>query len=186
MTVLLLSIAINHTLKNKHQQQLIVYDIPKISVIQVAEGNSGIMIADRLLTDTSALVKFNILPYWGVCGFTKDGIKIVERNNQKLSINTMWYQNNTIRFRDKTILIVSDTNIVNRGEWFPVGIDYLILSGNVKVMLTELIKKFRFKNLVIDSSNSYYQSVCWRKEANLLGIGCYSVPESGAFVAQFR
>jgi len=63
-----------------------------------------------------------------------------------------------------------------------ITIDYLILSGNINLTVTEIQKFFQFKNLIIDSSNKPYRINQWKKECEMLGVKYHSVIDHGAFI----
>ncbi len=187
--VLILSLQINESVQLKKQQQLIVYNVPKVSAVNAISGNDGLFIADSALLNNKSMMMFNVIHYWWDCGVNEDRISTVLLGNKKgnhLQNDQFLYFKNFLRFNDKTVLILNDTNLMKKRISFPLELDYLVLSKNMKVHLKELASKFHFKQLIIDSSNSLSRADRWIKEAEQLGIACYSVQRKGAFVVQFE
>ncbi len=64
----------------------------------------------------------------------------------------------------------------------PLSIDFLILSNNVPYTISELCGIFRFETLIVDSSNSYYQTKKWKEQCREMNTACYVVKEQGAYL----
>ncbi|MCX6245378.1 MAG: ComEC/Rec2 family competence protein [Bacteroidetes bacterium] len=84
-----------------------------------------------------------------------------------------------IGFCGKRILILNRK--VPRMSMKKMKLDYLIITGNPKVTLKEVLHCFNVKQVVIDLSNSLWKAKEWIREARGLGVKCYSVGLSGAF-----
>ena len=82
-------------------------------------------------------------------------------------------------FRGKRIAIL--TQKIPARSAGSLDVDYLVLSGNPKVRLQDIIKHIRAKVVIIDASNSSWRAAGWMKEAHWLGMRCHSVAVSGAF-----
>jgi len=66
-----------------------------------------------------------------------------------------------------------------------MNVDYLIVSGSPKVKLRDIMKHLRPGLVILDASNPPWKVKAWIKEANGLGVRCYSVSLSGAFREAF-
>jgi competence protein ComEC len=66
-----------------------------------------------------------------------------------------------------------------------LDVDYLIVSGNPRVRLKELMTHFKTGKVILDASNPPWSIKAWMKEAHWLGLQCYSVSVSGAFREEF-
>ena len=87
---------------------------------------------------------------------------------------------NFIQFNNRRFAIVNAGNYLNVSE-YPILVDYLIISGNIKVEIGELLDSYKPKMIIFDSSNSRYRSDKWIAECAQFNIPCYSVLKSGAF-----
>jgi hypothetical protein len=63
-------------------------------------------------------------------------------------------------------------------------VDYLIIGNNAVRSLETLTGSITFGYLILDSSNSMSYASRIGKEAERLGVRCYSVQEKGAFVSE--
>ena len=95
--------------------------------------------------------------------------------------HTIFIKNNIIRFYDKVIAIVNEYNfqsIASSG----LSVDYLILSGNIKTNISNLLHSYKPRLVIIDSSNSMKKTEAWLNECKTIDIPCYAVLKSGAYV----
>jgi len=75
--------------------------------------------------------------------------------------------------------------MIGEGYSKPINVDYLLISNNPKLKITQVLKKFNCKKLIFDSSNSEYKIAAWKKECLALNQSFYAVSESGAFELEF-
>ncbi len=90
---------------------------------------------------------------------------------------------NFIGFGGKRIVIIDQKSKDN--SELVLGVDYLIISGNPKSDLKDILKHFRPGIVILDASNALWKVKEWMKEAHWLGVHCYSVSVSGAFTDEF-
>ena len=64
-------------------------------------------------------------------------------------------------------------------------IDYLVLRDNFKVDFETILKKIKFKELVIGSCIKKYRADRLRSQAEKLNLKTYSIPHQGALVINF-
>ncbi len=83
-----------------------------------------------------------------------------------------------IQFMNRRIGIISES--LPTGFSDTLKLDLVILRGNPKISINEIIKVFSPNQIVIDASNSWYNSKNWKEQAVEVGITCYSVVEEGA------
>lgn len=96
----------------------------------------------------------------------------------------MFYKKgNFIGFGGKRIVII-DQKIKNNSNLI-LGVDYLIISGNPRSDLQDILKHFRPGIVILDASNAPWNVKKWMKEAHWLGVHCYSVSLSGSFTDMF-
>ncbi len=63
-----------------------------------------------------------------------------------------------------------------------ISLDYLILSDNPKIEISQLLKTYRCQQIIIAPSNAPWNVKKWKKELAQLEIPSWFVKESGAFV----
>ncbi|MCX6292101.1 MAG: ComEC/Rec2 family competence protein [Bacteroidetes bacterium] len=183
-TVVLFTFFIMDNMQWNRQKQLIVYDIPKTSAVNLIDGTSSVLIADSSILQNKSMMMFNIVHYWWDCGFTEEHVESVTNLGEscKLKSGNVFLYNDFLFFDGKKILILNDARILKNNKALPFKPDYIILSGNIKTGLQKIKNKVHFGKLIIDSSNSEKRTGQWLGEAKQLGIDCYSVLQSGAYV----
>ncbi len=183
--VIILSMQIVETIQLSKQEQFVVYDVPKSSAVNLIDGKSAVLIADSSLTTNRSMMMFNIIHYWWDCGLDEGDVAIVKNERSFGLKDQMFCKKNFLAFHDKTILVLNDASLLKKTISVPFNVDYVVLSKNLKIKIEELKKKVHFKQLIIDSSNSISRVNRWMAEAKTLGVNCYSVQQSGAFVEKF-
>lgn len=165
------------------QRKVLVYNIPKVSAYNFIDGTLSTLIADSTLLNNEQQIKFHVQNNLLACGIEK------ENTIDKASMNgygidkskNLAVKNNFIQFYNKRFCIVDNKLLFPQNINSKIKVDYIILSQNSSVTITDLQKRFEFKVIIVDASNSSYNINNWVKECNLLNIYCYSVRNSGAY-----
>jgi competence protein ComEC len=66
-----------------------------------------------------------------------------------------------------------------------VDVDLVIISGNPKIAVTDVLKIYNPSQIIIDATNSRYKTMQWIKDATMLGVKCHAVTDHGAFEKEF-
>jgi competence protein ComEC len=180
-TAVLLSIVSVKKSNHINQRKFIVYNVNKSSVYDFINGRKNCLLADSLFTDNENKFLFFVQNNWWDMGL---------KHNVKFDLkDTLFYQDefplykrrNFIGFFDKRIVIV-DKKFYCCHNTKKFEVDYLIIANNPEVKISDLVKLFNTKQIIIDSSNSYWKVNKWKKEANELNINIYSIFDLGAYV----
>jgi competence protein ComEC len=94
-----------------------------------------------------------------------------------------FHQNNFIQFYDKKILVVD--SLMNNASFHSASktnFDYAVVGLNSDKALKKLLQQFKFKQIIIDSSNNYksVKKIKWLCRENKIPF--YDVNANGAFV----
>jgi competence protein ComEC len=163
-----------------HQKKIVVYNIPKTSAIDFVSAKSNVLLTDTTFAKNESRLLFHVKHNWWDLGADKNQIVSSSFNNEVLKINQNW-----IQFYDKKMVVVTNDTMIGEGYSKPINIDYLLISNNPKLKITQVLKKFNCKKLIFDSSNSEYKIAAWKKECLALNQPFYAVSESGAFELEF-
>ena len=147
------------------QKKIIVFNIPKITAVDLVDGRKVIFAGDSTVSPHSMLYRFHIQPSritGRIASFDTTGL-------------------NEFRFFNKQVTIL-DTTFRPLPVHVGLRIDLLILSRNAKINLAELIKTFVIHQVVIDSSVPDWKATAWKNVCDSLHVACYHVGEKGAFV----
>jgi len=155
-------------------RQLIVFSVPKQSVITYVDGGKGVLLADTAFYNGPGM-SYHVNPYLWKIGAEP------QLQAGDTSSDAWVTRKPLLKFYDKIILVVDSGFYFSDKTLFP-KIDFLILSQNTKIKLDDLFKKTKPKQLIIDSSNSMYKDKQWTALAKEHGVPVYSLLKNGAFV----
>ena len=164
-------------------EKLIVYHLQQGSAFEFVDQGKCILAGNQVFTinDFSSDIIQNTRMVLGCKEKLKLLIHPFVKNTSPVISGNFYKKGNFIQFNGEKI------GIINSG--LPAGpisaklnLDLLILSGNPKVKIADLLKLFTFRKIVIDATNPEWKARNWINEAKLSGIGYYSVSASGAFV----
>ena len=164
-----------------HQKKFIVYNIPKTSAIDFISAKTNVLFTDPAFAKNESGLQFNIRNNWYNLGINSP--KIVA-GNIRSSAHTI--DNRMVCFHGKTILLVCGSSIKKTAPQgrAPVPLDYMIVSNDPKIRIADLLKCYHPRQLIFDSSNSFYRVNKWKTECMALRQQYYSVMDSGAFVEE--
>jgi competence protein ComEC len=150
------------------QRRIIVYDIPKHTAIDMADGRSYIFLADASLSSNEPLQRLHIKPN-----------RIEMRLSKREPVRYKMVNPLVIKFYDRKIAIV-ESNLPNFKN--KLAVDLLIISGNPNILIGDIERSFSYRFLVFDSSNAAWKLKKWKRECEKSALRYYSVVDSGAFV----
>lgn len=157
-------------LQASRQSKLIVYNVPKCQAIDIISGRQHIFIADDKLKADISLQNFHLKPSW-----------VMHRLVPARFLRNVFINNNLLQFGSKRIVII-DRNIKTDSSDKKIAIDLLIISRNPKVYITEMVKVFDIKQIVIDGTASLRKIKYWKRDCDSLHIPCHLTNEKGAFI----
>jgi competence protein ComEC len=179
-TVLFLLIKVDQQFVQLQQKKLIVYNIPNTSAIDFISGKNNTFLTDSVFAKDKSGLLFHVKNNW--CSLGLNHTNIISKNCCKANLKI---ENNIIQYENKRIAIVNKKLIIEKAyqkKSLPFKIDYLIISDNAKISITEIERLFCVKTIIFDSSNSKYTINKWKSECIENNQSYYSVIESGAFV----
>jgi competence protein ComEC len=161
------------------RQKLIIFAVPKSSVWGIFENGSAVIISDSAFSKNKAAINFNLEP-------------TLLQNQTKMQQIISWDQaQDHIRqlpgkaifiWHGKSILILQKPPLKDLHN--PVLIDYLVLQNNVWVKPEKLKQNFRFRKIILDSSNAAWYRKWLTPKLQAVGITVYDVNVEGAFELQ--
>ncbi len=184
MVLLLFTSFTYQSFQHLQQKKLIVYAIPKTSAYEFINGKYQIILSDSSLMKDDSKFGFHIQNYHTLCGIsTKSFITPYENyKNETLHLNK---QQNFIQFYNQRIAIVTGCR-KNQSPARKLKLDYLILSGNAKTGIEDLLRVFEPGLIVFDASNAQWKTEKWEKECVKLQKAYYNVVKMGALVVEVK
>jgi len=175
--VALLAFAVLRTfsfIQANNRQQLIVYNVPQKSAIDIIDGRKYLFVGDSDLLANDFIRNFHIKPS-----------RILHRIEAATDFENYQQQENLISYNDKKILRINETSYFVPTEE-KLSIDLLLISGNPKLYFNQITKTFSVKQVVFDGSCPAWKINYWKKDCDSLHIPYHDVSEKGAFVMSFR
>jgi competence protein ComEC len=160
--------------QKSRQQQLIIYNVPGHTAIDIMQGRSYQFLGDTALLTNGFLRNFHI---------QASRIKYRVSATQQTLASTKPYKNLLVLGSKKVLL-------VNRGFQVPAKplsytVDLVLITGNPRIYLGRLAEKIPCQQYVFDATNPIWKIQYWKKDADSLHLRHHYTAEKGAFVMQF-
>ncbi len=161
------------------QKKLIVYAIPKMTAIDLINARDHI-----LLVDTSYRKKIGaryMKQNWCELGLTFPVIASATMKTEVVCIH-----NEIIQFYTRKLIVLRNAEKTKRlkKQGKSLVVNDVILSGNVKIKIKEVMDVYKPACVVFDLSNSIYQLKKWKEECKQLKQEYYAIDESGAYIKE--
>jgi competence protein ComEC len=155
--------------KTSQQQKLVVYNLSQHSAIDVMLGNKYYFIGDSVLLKEGFLRNFHLKPSRVFNQVFHSGMPVDLKGHTAYQIN------------EKKIVLINQSYRYNSLA-IPIEADLVIVSGNPRLYVNDLLKTIRCRLVVFDSSNPAWKLALWKKDCDRLNIHYFCTSEQGAFV----
>jgi competence protein ComEC len=174
-----------------NQRKMIVYNIPQSSAINFIDGDDNILLTDIKLSKNRSKLMFHVQNNWIKNGVSNEKIvrldhllkKHLLSNIYRISNRNLFTKQNYFQFYHKRIVLVDNKTKATQ-TLKKLNIDFIILTKNTKLSITEILHQYNPKQIIVDSSNSSFNAKKLKEEAKELGINCWSVLEDGAYIME--
>jgi len=156
------------------RQQLIVYNIPQKTAIDLIDGRKYLFIGDPGLLANDFVRNFHMKPS-----------RILHRLEPAINFDNYGQQENLLSYNNKKILSINETRYFCPLK-AKIPVDLLLVSGNPKLYFNKLAETFLIKLAVFDGSCPAWKVNYWKKDCDSLHIPYHDVSEKGAFVMNLR
>jgi competence protein ComEC len=163
------------------QKKLIVYNIPRHQAIDLISGRKYVFLGDSVLHAFKPLQQFYMKPS-----------RVQHRVTEVPSFPSLGFSGEGIWFQNRRILVIRNIPgqlYTKRWQNEPgtftgarCKADLVILAGNPRIRMQDLLKYVKCGILVFDSSNSARNISKWKEDCERSGVACYAVTEKGAFI----
>ncbi|QNF34268.1 ComEC/Rec2 family competence protein [Adhaeribacter swui] len=172
--------------QEQRQQKLwVVYNLKNASGLGFIQGQQAYLLTDSTLVKNAPDFTYNIQPHWGKLGITEVQFTPF-KNVSNLAIPTFTTPagNIGVVWHGVRILILKNPEQFSSVLASPVSFDYILLQHNVRIEPATLQANFKFKALILDSSNKPWYRKQIAQLCNRQQISVYDVSKRGAFVYQ--
>ncbi len=149
----------------ERRSTLIVYNIPKQRAIELIRGRSLLFYGNA--TDPGS-VNFHLKPS-----------RILHRTKADSLPCPAFFS-----LHGRQVLIL-DSLYSWKKPAKKTRLDLLVMSGNPKIYIRDLVESFEIRQLVIDGSVPAWKAAYWKKDCREEGIPFHDVSENGAFIMHF-
>lgn len=157
--------------KRNQQHQLIVYNVPKHTAIDIVEGRNYFFIGDSVLLQDGFLRNFHIKP-----------ARILYRTTPTKKLNHTAFNYNIIQSPNKKIIVLDKPLQRNKKTTTKIEADIIVITKNPTLYIQQIDEYFSCKQIVVDANNAAWKVKYWKKDAQTLGLPIHYVVEQGAFV----
>ncbi len=165
--VLLRTVSFSRALE---QRKIIIYNIPRHRAIDFINGRNYFFEGDSVLMNDGYFQNFHLKPS-----------RVLHRINRSDSLAGLLGNHNFFTYGSTRILLV-DENLLISSATHKLKIDIIIVTGNPRLHIKDLLAFTECKQVVFDGSNPTWKVNQWKKECAAVGIACHSVSINGAFV----
>ncbi|MGJ7031992.1 ComEC/Rec2 family competence protein [Niabella hirudinis] len=151
------------------QAKLIVYNIPRAGAIDLVSGRNHLLIADPAAA-TDPLIRRNVFQPSATLHRLRGTGKTCNLNDSS--------DRSFIFYGKKVVLINQPAGMIDSCGDAAV----VVLSGNPRLYISQLIGRIRPLQIVIDGSVPAWKARYWQRDCDALKIPCHNVVEKGAFV----
>jgi competence protein ComEC len=156
------------------QQKIIVYNISQKQAIDIVQGRDYFFAGDTsLFLDEFA------------CNFHFKPARTLFRFHSTDKINRLQINEHGFSFGSLHIVMVNGA-LTSSISPTKQTIDLLLISKNAKLKLSELVRSFIIKQVIVDGSAAEWKVNKWKKDCDSLAIPCHDLAVKGAFVMNLR
>lgn len=183
--ILGLSFLISQQIYRK-QHTLIVYAIAKTSAIDFLNGRTCYSFSSLADKKDNAQIRYQVNGNRIRCGIERVILLNLYRDSAYLINEGFWKDDSFYLFGKHRLSI-------QQGKWAsrpipltPLTTDYLLLTGNPYPDLIQALKRYHFRHLIVDGSNSLLNGLKWQQLCHDAGILCHNTAVDGAFILNMK
>lgn len=186
--IFIIFLSIYEKITSLNQRKIYVYNIKGVSSLNFIDGYNNVLFSDIIPEKTNILnsLKGN----WLTLGVGAEKIiPFSKLNDQFLFTNilttdneNLFFKKNFFDFYDCRIFVLREKFKLPQQITKKINVNYIILSNNVYMSISDILQVINPYQIIIDSSNSKWRINKWKEEAKNLKIKCFAVTESGAFM----
>lgn len=189
--IVFVSINLFQNISTHNQKFIVVYNINKTTAINIIDNKKNILFANFDVLDKEKF-KMGVKSFWLQKGIASE--KYIDLSSSKNNIlsniinidsKNIFYKNKFIVFEDKKLFVLDNSFCKNRQD-VKIDVDFIVLSNNPDIKISELSLFFNFKKIIIDSSNYLKTVENWLSEENIEKEKIYNVKTDGAFVFELK
>ncbi len=167
-------------MKNLSNRELIIYQIPRISIVEVIDGKKSYRFFEKFspISERANKIKFATQNYHNALNINM----LNEFDFNEYFLNDCFiYHSGLIRIGTATVLLLD--KVPQSG--LTLDNCFVVIHNNAKIDMLDLTKISSIRQVIFDGSNSRWKVEKWKKECVDLNLDYYDVAEKGAWVYKF-
>jgi len=174
--------------KWNRQSQFVVYAVKNHTAFCFITGKQAVFITDSTVAGDSMLISYTAHPHWVNAALKNITIIRVENQSPKkkplfLLQETCIAKGNYFQLGKLRVALLARKPIRNH-KGAKLNVDYLIIRNLKGLKIADICNAYSAGRLIFDSSIPMWNSLKMQDECRQLGQKYYSVPVSGAFLAE--
>jgi len=176
LTLFLCSLLFN-TWTSREQLSLVVYDIPKKSMIDLIEGQTIYSVSKDTFTEAALQYKF--------ANFRMAKGKDVHPIKDTLLTRQLYFRSPYLQIGSKKLVLIDKDTPFSSSPTNPLIIEYIVLQNTPAISIQQLQQRYTFDLLIMDGSNNKQVVREWEQTCEELGVAYYNTGKEGAYVVEF-
>jgi len=180
LVIFYLALNIASSLIYRNQQELIIYNAPKASAINYRGWGSNVLYLSGN-RKPQEIIRLHIRNYWlsrGLDQYCLEKLPGQQTMNQATAPGPQHFIQ-AGHWRIAYLHGGMDLSALDPDH--PLCLDYLVLAGDADITIGQIDRCFKVKQVILDSSNSWYIRRRWWQRLRQRGYRVHSIPEQGAF-----
>lgn len=155
-------------IRQKQQQKLIIYNIPRYRAIDILDGHDCLFLGDTRLRNNTSLTSYHLRPS-----------RILYGVSEREYLSRIKVSGPLVAGPHKKILVIHQPVTIPVPAR-KIGVDLIILSGNPDTSPGQLATRFTCTEYIFDNSNPLWKIRQWKKAADSLHLRHQTISEQGA------
>jgi competence protein ComEC len=186
--LLFLSVDIFINYKNIRTNELLIFNTRKYLTINVLTSDNNQVLANDEVLISKNIINYSLKPYWiqkRMADNQPKELNIDSLIKKDTIVENLFFRKNSVQIGNVKMLILKYNNFDDFVADKKLKIDYLVLTKNVYVKLSELMQFIDFQKVIIASNNKIWRIKKWKQECEELGIPYHDVTTQGAWRIDF-
>lgn len=161
-------------IESRHQQKIIIYNVPQKRAIDIINGNHYQFIGDSDLLINDFARNFHLKPS-----------RVLHRVKEVKKIDQLYVTESYLTYHNKHILLIDGPITFTLSQTKPV-IDLLVISKKPKLYIKKMAEVLDIRQVVFDGSVPAWKTRYWKKDCDSLHIPWHDVAINGAFIMKIK
>jgi competence protein ComEC len=169
-------IKVNTTYQQIHQKEIVIYSIPRNSLIDFVDGKTVYSLKNQQIS-------LDVLKYNAQNNRYSVGVeKLINLTAAHIQEGNLYKNKNHLQFYDKKLVLIHQELPQRQKTNYRFHCDYLVLQNNVDVDIKALQEYYSFSEIIADASNSNKKIKQWKAACQTQQIPFKDVKNEAAYI----